>query len=142
MNYYINRLNELAKEASINDEVPIACLIIKDNQIIGEGVNKREKNNLIHGHAEINAINQASNKLGSWKLDNCIMYVSTEPCLMCYGAIKQSRIKKVYVASKQESSKKQSFNCYIEDDDQLIDYSYVNEESQNIIKEFFLRKRG
>lgn len=94
MNYYINRLNELAKEASINDEVPIACLIIKDNQIIGEGVNNREKNNLIHGHAEINAINQASNKLGSWKLDDCIMYVSTEPCLMCYGAIKQSRIKK------------------------------------------------
>lgn len=141
MNGYINKLNELAKQASREQEIPIACLIVHEDQIVGQGKNTRETTNDIHGHAEINAINDATKRLGSWKLDDCVMYISTEPCLMCYGAIKQARIKKVYVASKQDDNKKQSFSCYIKDD-HLVDYSLVNEESQNIIKDFFIRKRG
>lgn len=141
MNQYIEKLNYLAKKASEHGEIPIACLIVKDDEIIGQGVNCREVDNTIHGHAEIQAINNAANILHTWKLNDCVMYVSSEPCLMCYGAIMQARIKKVYVASKQDENKNLSFSNYIKDD-HLVDYSLVNETSSQLIKDFFIKKRG
>lgn len=141
MNRYIEKLNELAIKAASKGEIPIACLIVKDNNIIAQGINCREQENKIDGHAEINAINLAAKQLNTWKLNDCDMYISAEPCLMCYGAIMQARINKVYVASCQDSNKKLCFSNYIEDD-QLIDYSLVNDESSQIIRDFFIKKRG
>ncbi len=139
-NKYINILNKIAIKTADHGEIPIVCLIVKDNEIIAMGINDRETTNLIHAHAEINALNQASQLLGTWKLNECEMYISTEPCLMCYGAIKQARIKKVYVASIQDTNKKLSYKNYISDDP-LIDYSYLNEETSMIIKNYFKQRR-
>ncbi len=94
---YMDLANELAEEAFKLNEVPIGCVIVYNNQVIGSGFNSREKNGDVFGHAEVNAIKAASSFLDTWKLDNCELYVTVEPCLMCYGAIKQSRISKVYI---------------------------------------------
>ena len=85
-----------AKKAELIDEVPIGCVIVKDDKIIARGHNQRETNQSPIGHAEIIAINKASKKLKSWRLEGCDMYVTLEPCIMCSGAIIQSRISKVY----------------------------------------------
>lgn len=140
INKYMERVNQLATQANEIGEIPIACVITYHDQIIAEGINHREVDNVIHGHAEICAINKAAKNLGSWKLNECEMYISTEPCLMCYGAILQSRIKKVYVGSKQDENKTVSFKNYI-DDDQIIDYTYLNDTSSQLIKDFFANKR-
>ena len=88
-----------AKKAENIDEVPIGCVIVYQGKIIARGYNRRniDKNTL--SHAELNAIKKASKKLGDWRLDDCEMYVTLEPCQMCAGAIVQSRIKKVYIGS-------------------------------------------
>ena len=85
-----------AKKAELIDEVPIGCVIVKDDKIIARGHNQRETNQSPIGHAEIIAINKASKKLKSWRLEGCDIYVTLEPCIMCSGAIIQSRISKVY----------------------------------------------
>ncbi len=87
-----------AKKALTLDEVPIGCVIVFEDKIIARGYNRRvtDKNTL--SHAELNAIRKASKKIGDWRLDDCEMYITLEPCQMCAGAIVQSRIKKVYAA--------------------------------------------
>ena len=85
----------LAKEAEKMGEVPVGAVIVKDGEIIGKGKNTRETENNPVGHAEINAILDASKNLGSWRLDGCEMYVTLEPCAMCMGALINSRIKKI-----------------------------------------------
>lgn len=88
-----------AKKALALGEVPIGCVIVFNDKIIGRGYNRRitDKNTL--SHAELNAIKKASKTLGDWRLDNCEMFITLEPCQMCSGAIVQSRIKKVYIGA-------------------------------------------
>ena len=85
-----------AKKAELIDEVPIGCVIVKDGKIISRGHNIRETKQNPIGHAEIVAITKASKKLKSWRLDGCDIYITLEPCIMCSGAIIQSRIKHIY----------------------------------------------
>ena len=85
-----------ADKAEAIDEVPIGCVIVKDGKIIARGFNHRETNNDPTGHAEIIALRKASKKLNDWQLVDCELYVTLEPCIMCGGAIIQSRIKRVY----------------------------------------------
>lgn len=92
----VDRLIELSKESFDVDEVPVGAVVVRDGAIIGEGVNNRENSNLISGHAEINAINAACKYIGDWRLDDCELYVSLKPCMMCTGAIIDARIKKIY----------------------------------------------
>lgn len=82
-----------AKIAADNGEVPVGAVIVKDGEIIARGRNEREKKQNALSHAEIEAINNACKKIGSWRLDGCEMYVTLEPCPMCAGAIINSRIK-------------------------------------------------
>ena len=93
---YMKEALKEAKKAELIDEVPIGCVIVKDDKIIARGHNQRETNQSPIGHAEIIAINKASKKLKSWRLEGCDIYVTLEPCIMCSGAIIQSRISKVY----------------------------------------------
>lgn len=89
-----------AKKARNIDEVPVGCVIVYNNKIIARGHNTREKDQSVLGHAEINAIKKASKKIGSWRLEDCDIYVTLEPCSMCSGAIIQSRIKNLYYGAK------------------------------------------
>ena len=88
-----------AKKALAIGEVPIGCVIVYNDKIIGRGYNRRitDKNTL--SHAELNAIKKASKVMGDWRLDDCEMYITLEPCQMCSGAIVQSRIRKVYIGT-------------------------------------------
>ena len=96
MKKYVDKIIELARCASQNDDIPVGAIIVKNNKIIGFGYNKRNAYNSVIGHAEIEAIEMACNYVGDWRLDDCIMYVTLVPCMMCTGAIIESRIKKVY----------------------------------------------
>lgn len=94
---YMKEAIKQARKAEKLKEVPIGCIIVYNGEIIARGYNRRNADKNTLSHAELNAIKKASRKLGDWRLDNCEMYVTLEPCQMCAGAIVQSRIKKVYI---------------------------------------------
>ncbi|MBP3326066.1 MAG: tRNA adenosine(34) deaminase TadA [Coprococcus sp.] len=88
---------KLARKAYENGDVPIGCVIVKDGKIIARGYNKRNLKKTTLAHAELLAIEQASKKLADWRLEDCTMYVTLEPCQMCAGAIVQARIPNVVI---------------------------------------------
>ena len=94
--FFMKKALEEAKTAYKLGEVPVGAVIVYNNKIIARGHNTRETNQSVLGHAEINAIKKASKKIGSWRLEDCDIYVTLEPCPMCSGAIIQSRIKNLY----------------------------------------------
>lgn len=93
--YYMSQALELAQEAADAGEVPVGCVIVRDGAVIGRGRNRREEKQAVCSHAEMEAMAQANAALGSWRLDNCALYVTLEPCPMCAGAIINSRIRRV-----------------------------------------------
>ena len=93
--YYMSQALELAREAADTGEVPVGCVIVRDGAVIGRGRNRREEKQAVCSHAEMEAMAQANAALGSWRLDNCALYVTLEPCPMCAGAIINSRIRRV-----------------------------------------------
>lgn len=93
---FMIRAIELAKRSALEGEVPVGAVVVKDGEIVGEGKNRRERGKNALYHAEIEAIDSACKKLGGWRLWQCELYVTLEPCPMCAGAIINSRIKKVY----------------------------------------------
>lgn len=88
-----------AKKAYVLDEVPIGCVIVQNDKIIARGYNRRNTDKNTLAHAEMSAIKKASKKTGDWRLEDCTMYVTLEPCQMCAGAIVQSRLGKVVIGS-------------------------------------------
>ena len=99
-NKFMQAALELARQSALEGEVPVGAVIVKDNEIVGTGRNRREYGKNALYHAEIEAIDSACKKLGGWRLWQCDMYVTLEPCPMCTGAIINSRIKRlVYGAS-------------------------------------------
>ncbi len=93
--FYMQQALDLAKEAAKMGEIPVGAVIVKDGDVIGRGMNTRERSQNALGHAEINAINEACKNTGSWRLDGATIYVTMEPCPMCAGAIINARIKTV-----------------------------------------------
>ena len=94
---YMKEAIRQAKKAYGLDETPIGCVIVHEGKIIGRGYNRRNTNKSPLAHAEITAIKKASKKLGDWRLEECTLYVTLEPCQMCAGAIIQSRVTRVVV---------------------------------------------
>jgi tRNA(adenine34) deaminase len=101
---YMREAIKEAEKALEKNEVPIGAVVVFNDEIIGRGHNCRENENSVVGHAEIIAIEQACKTLSSWKLDNCSIFVTVEPCPMCAGAIMQSRMANVYYGAKDEKS--------------------------------------
>ena len=93
---FMRRCIELANNAAAGGDVPVGAVVVRNGEIIGEGINRREQQKNPILHAEIEAIEAAAKVLGGWRLDNCDLYVTLEPCPMCAGAIINSRIKNVY----------------------------------------------
>lgn len=137
-----------ARKAYAIDEVPIGCVIVQNDKIIARGYNRRniDKNTL--AHAELSAIRKASKKTGDWRLEDCTMYVTLEPCQMCAGAIVQSRMKRVVIGSMNAKAgcagsvlnllQMQQFNHQVE-----ITRGVREEECSQMLSQFFreLRER-
>jgi len=101
---YMDAAIALAKEAAADGEVPVGCVIVRGNEIVGRGRNRRERDKTALGHGEIEAISDACRTLGGWRLWECTLYVTLEPCPMCAGAIINARIPRVvYGASDAKS---------------------------------------
>ena len=143
---YMKAALKEAEKARTKDEVPIGCVIVLNNKIIAKAHNIRESKQNPIGHAEILAIQKASKKLNSWRLENCEMYVTIEPCIMCSGAIIQSRIKRVVYGAPD--IKGGAFGSSIN----ILEASNINhhpevvkgvleDECSSIIKNYFNNKR-
>ena len=98
--FFMNKAIELATSAAKNDEVPVGAIIVKDGEIIASAFNKREKRYDATAHAEVEAIRQACEKLQRWRLSDCELYVTLEPCPMCAGAILNAKISRVIYGAK------------------------------------------
>ena len=101
---YMDEALALAEEAAREGEVPVGCVIVRGGTIVGKGRNRREGSHTALGHAEIEAISQACQTLGGWRLWDCTLYVTLEPCPMCAGAIVNARIKRVVFGAKDPKS--------------------------------------
>lgn len=100
---YMRQALALAREAAECGEVPVGCVIVRDGQVIGRGRNRREEKQHTGSHAEMEAICQANEALGTWRLDDCTLYVTLEPCPMCAGAILNARIPKVFYGARDSA---------------------------------------
>lgn len=142
MSKFMQNAIDLAKNSGI--DIPVGALIIRDGEVIASACNEREKNNDISAHAEILAIKIASKKLENWRLDDCELYVTLEPCPMCAWAIIQSRIKSVYFGSydNQYGSLGSVLDLRTLTNSKLKVYSGIlEEECDNVIKDFWKDKR-
>ena len=137
MGDYLTKIIELSKKSLESGDVPIGAIIVKDGQIIGEGYNTREKNNDVMGHAEINAIKDASKKLNNWNLQGSVMYVTLKPCSMCLSVIRESRIDFVYYLLDKPEKKVEYSRTAIHN----FDDENAKEEYLEILQDFFKKLR-
>ena len=100
---YMRMALELAAQAEGDGDVPVGCVIVKEDRVIGRGRNRREETQTTVSHAEMEAIAQANRTLGTWRLDDCELYVTLEPCPMCAGAILNARIPKVFYGARDSA---------------------------------------
>ncbi len=97
---YMKEALALAREAAEHGEVPVGCVIVRGGEIVGRGRNRREERQSTASHAEMEAIADANARLGTWRLDDCALYVTLEPCPMCAGAILNARIPRVFYGAR------------------------------------------
>lgn len=120
-----------AQLAARQGEVPIGCVIVKDGKVIAKGHNLRERKRNSLWHAEIVAINRACKKLKSWRLEDCEMYVTLQPCQMCLGAILNARIKRVYMGATSTTNLNWQTDLVLQE----------TPAAKNILVAFFQNKR-
>ncbi|PKK98927.1 MAG: tRNA-specific adenosine deaminase [Tenericutes bacterium HGW-Tenericutes-2] len=134
-----------AKKAELENEVPVGAVVVYQNKIIARAYNKREQMQSFHAHAEFLAMMKAAKKIGSWRLEDCDVYVTMEPCQMCAGAMIQSRIKNLYYGAKDPKAgavgsvinlMEIPFNHQIQ-----VVSGMMAEESQELLKSFFKKLR-
>ena len=131
-----------AKKAYDKEEIPVGAVIVKDRKIIARGYNKKEEKKDTTQHAEIIAIQKASRKIGAWRLQDCEMYVTLEPCAMCTGALIQARLKRVYIGTMDPKTgacgsvlnllEDYKFNHKVE-----VETNIMQKECEKILKDFF-----
>ncbi len=137
--YYMNLALKEAKKAIKYGDIPIGCVIVMNNKVVSKAFNKKEFNNNPIKHAEIIAIEKASKKLNTWHLDECTLYTTMEPCLMCAGAILQSRISRiVYGLQNNNFGEVTSNNEVFKNNKKIkIDGCICEEESKSLVQSFF-----
>ena len=136
--YYMEKAINMAKRAYMLDEVPVGCVIVCDDKIIASSYNRKELDGIATYHAEILAINKACKKLGTWHLENCILYTTMEPCLMCTGAILQARISKVVFGISNDSF---GYLSKLNNQKVVICDGILRDECLSLMTMFFKNKR-
>ena len=137
--YYMNLALKEAKKAIKYGDIPIGCVIVMNNKVVSKGFNKKEFNNNPIKHAEIIAIEKASKKLNTWHLDECTLYTTMEPCLMCAGAILQSRISRIVYGLQNNNFGEVTSNNEVFKNNKKIEIvgCICEEESKNLVQNFF-----
>ena len=142
---YMEEALSLAREAAREGEVPVGCVIVRDGQIVGRGRNRRETGKTALGHAEIEAIGQACEALGGWRLWDCTLYVTLEPCPMCAGAIINARIPRVVFGASDSKCGACGSVCDLFSMDfnhhPQVEKGIREEESQQLLTDFFKKLR-
>ena len=143
---YMRQALTLAQEAAESGEVPVGCVIVRDGQVVGRGRNRREEKQSTFSHAEMEAIAGANESLGSWRLDDCTLYVTLEPCPMCAGAILNARIPRVYYGARDREMGACGgvLNLFMEDFPQhpALVGGVLEEECRAVLSDFFRGLRG
>ena len=144
---YMDMAIEEAKKAFEEDEVPIGCVIVKNNQILALTHNRKEQMNSATKHAEILAIEEASSKLNNWRLDGCDVYITLEPCPMCASALKQARISHIFCGLSNSDFRNYEIVLKIlESDKNNASVPIINdlavEKVDKIMKGFFRNRRN
>ena len=142
---YMRQALDLAREAAARGEVPVGCVIVQGDRVVGRGRNRREEKQHTQSHAEMEAIRQANEALGSWRLDECTLYVTLEPCPMCAGAILNARIRRVYYGARDREMGACGgvLNLFMEDFPQrpALVGGILEEECREVLTDFFRRLR-
>ncbi|SEP62911.1 tRNA(adenine34) deaminase [Lachnospiraceae bacterium NE2001] len=143
---YMRQAIKQAWKAYDNGDVPIGCVLVRDGRVIARGYNRRNKDGQVLAHAELLAIRKASKLLGDWRLEDCTMYVTLEPCQMCSGAIVQARIPRVVIGCMNPKAgcagsiinllDMQEFNHQVETERGILE-----EECSEMLKRFFKELR-
>tara|TARA_B100001063_G_C16479917_1_gene412029 strand:- start:58 stop:525 length:468 start_codon:yes stop_codon:yes gene_type:complete len=146
INYFMSEAMSMARFAFENDEVPVGAIIVNNGEIIGRGFNQVIKKNSVSAHAEINAINQASQFLNNYRLNNCDIFVTLEPCHMCAKAIVDARLGSLYFgASEPKTGAVESIDRFLDrkDINHRVIYSggHMKKQSSELLKKFFQSKR-
>ena len=145
MNEFMQKAIELAKASASEGEVPVGAVVVKDGEIVGKGRNRREIGKNALCHAEIEAIDNACKKLGGWRLWQCDLYVTLEPCPMCAGAIINSRIKNVYFGAYDKKAGSfgsvADFNTLPYNHKPQIYGGIMEEECASLLSDFFKKLR-
>ncbi len=144
---FIKKCLHLANSAQLRGEIPVGAVIVLDGKIIARAFNTRETKNNPLGHAEIDVIRKAAKKLGRWRLSDCTLYVTLEPCLMCAGAIVQSRIGKVVYGAKDPKAGAVESLYSVLADKRLnhrpeVESGVMAAECTKVLKDFFLQLRN
>lgn len=137
--YFMKLALEGAKRASELDEVPIGSVIVKDDEVIAFGYNRKTLDNVATYHAEVVVIEEACRKLGTWYLDNCTLYTTVEPCMMCTGAIIQSRISRVVYGASNETF---GYLSKLENTKIVIVAGILKDDCGKILTDFFKKQRS
>ena len=142
---YMRQELDLAREAAECGEVPVCCVIVQGDRVVGRGRNRREEKQHTQSHAEMEAIRQANEALGSWRLDECTLYVTLEPCPMCAGAILNARIPRVYYGARDREMGACGgvLNLFMEDFPQrpALVGGILEEQCREVLTDFFRRLR-
>lgn len=139
--YYMKIAIKEAEKALKNGEMPVGAVVVKNNKVIGKGYNKKEKTKNTLMHAEIIAIQKACKKNKDWRLNECELYVTMEPCTMCIGAIVESRIKKIYYGVENKKSGEINKKIYADENIKIED-KIEKEIILNLIETFFKEIRN
>lgn len=142
---YMDEALGLAREAFDDGEVPVGCVIVRKGQIVGRGRNRREKDKTALGHAELEAIAEACKNLGGWRLWECTLYVTLEPCPMCAGAIVNARIPRVVYGARDQKCGAVHSVCRLFDMEfnhhPVVEQGVREEECAALLRAFFERLR-
>jgi len=141
---WIDEAIRLAQMAYEDDEIPVGAIVVQNNKVIGRGYNQTEKLNDPTAHAEILAITSAANTKADWRLDDCVLYVTKEPCAMCAGAVVNSRIQKVVFGcydDKKGYCGSKSDICSDSKNNMTIRGGVKEDICLSLIQDFFLNKR-
>ena len=143
---YMRQALELARQAMAEGEVPVGCVIVRDGAVVGRGRNRRETAQTALGHAELEAIGEACRTLGGWRLWQCTLYVTLEPCIMCAGLMHQSRIARCVFGAPDPKAGAVGTLYQVNADERLnhtfeVTPGVLADECSALLKDFFANKR-